>query len=75
MTRWREERRALLPRSHRSVATYPEPRLLPCGDLAVSVELGDEISREVNARVLTLGYLIQQKAVLGVTARRWRRGS
>ena len=46
---------------------YPEPRLLPCGDLAVSVELADEIDREVNARVLALEYLIQQKGVPGVT--------
>ena len=46
---------------------YPEPRLLPCGDLAIAVELGDEISREVNARVLALEYLIQQKGLAGVT--------
>ena len=46
---------------------YPEPRLLPCGDLAVSVELADEINREVNARVLALEYLLQQKAVPGIT--------
>ncbi|MBI4589724.1 MAG: 5-oxoprolinase subunit PxpB [Candidatus Rokubacteria bacterium] len=45
---------------------YPEPKFLPAGDLAVSVELGDEISREVNARVLALEYLIQQKALPGV---------
>ncbi len=41
-------------------------KFLPAGDLAVSVELGDEIGREVNARVLALEYLIQQKAVPGV---------
>lgn len=46
---------------------YREPRLLPCGDRALSVELGDEISREVNARVLALEYLIQQKALVGVS--------
>ncbi len=46
---------------------YSEPRFLPAGDLAVSVDLGDEISREVNARVLALEYLIQQKHVAGVT--------
>jgi len=46
---------------------YPEPRLLPCGDRAVSVELGDEIGREVNARVLALDYLLRQQAVAGVT--------
>jgi KipI family sensor histidine kinase inhibitor len=48
------------------VTIYVEPRLLPCGDVAVSVELADEISRDVNARVLALEYLIQQKAVPGV---------
>src|SRR5262245_62920726 len=46
---------------------YNEPRLLPCGDRAISVELGDEISRAVNARVLALDYLIKQEAVAGVT--------
>jgi KipI family sensor histidine kinase inhibitor len=45
---------------------YSEPKFLPAGDLAVSVELGDEISREVNARVLALDYLIQQKALAGI---------
>jgi len=34
------------------VGIYPEPRFLPCGDLALSVELGDDINRTVNARVL-----------------------
>jgi inhibitor of KinA len=48
------------------VTVYAEPRLLPCGDRALSVELGDEISREVTARVLALEYLIQQKAITGV---------
>jgi len=46
---------------------YAEPRILPCGDLAVSVEFADDVSREVNARVLALEYLIQQKGVAGVT--------
>lgn len=49
------------------MALYSEPRLLPCGDLAISVELGDEISRDVNARVLALEYLIQQKNLPAVT--------
>jgi len=49
------------------VTIYREPRLLPCGDLAMSVELGDEISREMSARVLALEYLIRQKGVAGVT--------
>ena len=41
-------------------------RFLPAGDLAVSVELGDEISRKANARVLALEYLIQQKSLPGI---------
>ncbi len=45
---------------------YAEPRVLPCGDRAVCIELGDEISREVNARVLALEYLLQQRALPGV---------
>lgn len=45
---------------------YQEPKLLPAGDLAVSVEFGDEISREVNTRLRALEYLIQQKAVPGI---------
>jgi allophanate hydrolase subunit 1 len=49
------------------VGTYPEPRFLPCGDLALSVELGDDINRTVNARVLALEYLIQRNALAGVT--------
>jgi KipI family sensor histidine kinase inhibitor len=48
------------------VTVYPEPRLLPCGDRAVSVELADEIGREVSARVLALDYLIQRAALPGV---------
>ena len=46
---------------------YAEPRFLPCGDLALSVELGDDINREVNARVLALEYLIHRRALAGVT--------
>ncbi len=41
-------------------------RFLPAGDLAVSVELGEEISVEVNGRVRALEYLIQQKGLAGV---------
>jgi KipI family sensor histidine kinase inhibitor len=41
-------------------------RFLPAGDLAVSVELGEEISVEVNTRVRALEYLVDQKAVPGV---------
>jgi len=42
-------------------------RFLPAGDLAVCVELGEEISVEVNTRVRALEFLIQQKALTGVT--------
>ncbi|MFQ5829116.1 MAG: 5-oxoprolinase subunit PxpB [Candidatus Methylomirabilia bacterium] len=45
---------------------YDEPRLLAAGDLSVSVEFGNEISREVNTRVRALEYLIQQKAIPGI---------
>jgi KipI family sensor histidine kinase inhibitor len=48
------------------VGVYPEPRLSPCGDLALSVEVGDGISRDVNARVLALEHLIRRTAP-GVT--------
>src|SRR5262249_53441289 len=43
------------------VTIYAEPRLLPCGDGAVSVELADEIGRLVSARVLALDYLLGQE--------------
>ncbi len=45
---------------------WSEPRFLPCGDRALSVELGDEITRDINARILALEYLIHQKRVPGV---------
>lgn len=45
---------------------YARPKFLLAGDLAVSVEFGDEISRVVNARVRALDYLIQQKVVPGI---------
>jgi KipI family sensor histidine kinase inhibitor len=41
-------------------------RFLPAGDRALSVELGEEISVEINTRVRALDYLIEQKAVPGV---------
>ena len=45
---------------------YAEPRFLPAGDCAVSVELGDEISREANGRVLTLERLLAEAGIPGV---------
>jgi KipI family sensor histidine kinase inhibitor len=41
-------------------------RFLPAGDLAVSVELEETISVEVNTHVRALEYLIEQKGVPGV---------
>lgn len=41
-------------------------RFLPAGDLAVSVEFGEEISAEVNTRVRALEFLIRQKDLTGV---------
>jgi KipI family sensor histidine kinase inhibitor len=46
---------------------YPAPRLLPAGDGAVSVELGDEISRDANARALTLERLLLDARLPGLT--------
>jgi KipI family sensor histidine kinase inhibitor len=48
------------------MTAYPEPRILPCGDRAVSVELGDAIGRDLTARVLALDYLLQQRGVAGI---------
>src|SRR5881296_4183072 len=50
------------PRCRRSSAL----RFRPAGDLAVSVELGQEISADVNTRVRALEFLIQQKGLTGV---------
>jgi KipI family sensor histidine kinase inhibitor len=48
------------------MALYPEPRLLPAGDSAVTVELADDISREANARVLTLERLLLDLGLPGL---------
>ena len=44
----------------------PVVRVVPAGDVALSVELGEDISVEVNTRVRALEYLIAQKNVTGV---------
>jgi KipI family sensor histidine kinase inhibitor len=46
---------------------YPEPKFLPCGDSALSVELGDEISDEANSRVRALDQLIKETEIPGIT--------
>jgi inhibitor of KinA len=45
---------------------YPEPKLLPAGDQAVSVEFSDRVSREANIRVRALEHLIAQEALRGI---------
>jgi KipI family sensor histidine kinase inhibitor len=40
---------------------------VPAGDQALSVELGDDISVEVNTRVRALDFLLQEKAIPGIT--------
>ena len=45
---------------------YPTARLLPAGDGAVSLELGDAISREANARALTLERLLHDARLPGL---------
>ncbi len=48
------------------MSLYSQPHFLPAGDLAVSVELADEISRETNARILTLERLLGELGLPGV---------
>jgi KipI family sensor histidine kinase inhibitor len=43
------------------------PRLIPAGDTALVVELGDEVSLAINARVRALDRLIATAAIPGVT--------
>ncbi|MBF9036817.1 5-oxoprolinase subunit PxpB [Rhodobacterales bacterium HKCCE2091] len=43
------------------------PRILPCGDSALSVDFGNVISVEVNARVHALDAALRARAVPGVT--------
>jgi KipI family sensor histidine kinase inhibitor len=48
------------------VPLYAEPRFLPAGDAAVSVELADDISRDANARALTLERLLLEARIPGL---------
>jgi KipI family sensor histidine kinase inhibitor len=45
---------------------YAEPRVLPAGDIAVSVELADDISPAANARVLALERLLLDRRLPGL---------
>jgi len=44
----------------------PEPRFLRSGDTALVVEFGDRVDRDVSARVLSLGGLIEAEAIPGI---------
>ena len=43
------------------------PRILPCGDAALAVELGDRVDEAINGRVLSLDRALADAAVPGVT--------
>ena len=45
---------------------YVRPLYLPAGDQALVVELGDEVSPEINSRVQGLTHAIEKNGVLGV---------
>ena len=45
---------------------YPQSRIVPAGDRAVTVEVGEGIAVEVNRRVRALGLAIQQAQAAGV---------
>jgi KipI family sensor histidine kinase inhibitor len=45
---------------------YPEPKLLPTGDRAVSVEFADRVSLGANTRVRTLAHLIAWETPSGI---------
>lgn len=46
------------------IASYP--RVLPCGDAAITVEFGDVIDEAINARVLALDAALDQAGIPGV---------
>lgn len=46
------------------IASYP--RVLPCGDAAITVEFGDVIDEAINARVLALDAALAQADIIGV---------
>lgn len=45
----------------------PEMRILPAGDCALSAEFGNEISEEINGRVMAMEAAVQAAAIPGVT--------
>ena len=50
------------------MAHYPEPKLLPMGDTAWTVELGDAIDIDVNARCMGLAVAIHEAVAAGQLA-------
>jgi KipI family sensor histidine kinase inhibitor len=46
-----------------SPAFYPEPRVVPAGDQALLVEIGDGIDEQVNRRVHALGLALRQRDI------------
>lgn len=48
------------------MTTSPYPRVRPCGDAALTIELGDEIDEALSARVLALDALVAKSAPTGV---------
>ncbi|RLC77330.1 MAG: allophanate hydrolase [Chloroflexi bacterium] len=48
------------------MAFYRAPRFLPAGDMALVVELGDEISEEVNRQVHSLAYVLESASFPGL---------
>ncbi|AWM88040.1 5-oxoprolinase subunit PxpB [Microvirga sp. 17 mud 1-3] len=47
-------------------STVQAPRILPCGDCALSVEFGDTIDPEINGKVLALDDALRVAAVPGI---------
>ena len=41
----------------------PTPKILPCGDSAVTIEFGDRIDPDINGMVLALDDIIRSKEV------------
>lgn len=48
------------------MAVYSEPRFLPAGDRALTVELADEISPEINTRIRALAMALDRLHLAGV---------
>src|SRR3954447_4755876 len=53
-------------RQFRAILTIVSVRYLSCGDTAFSVEFGNEISPEINGRVMALHAAIGQAKIAGV---------